>query len=305
MTLSQLRYAVAVDTHRHFGRAAAECHVSQPTLSMQLRKLEDELGVALFDRTRQPVAPTDIGVEVLAQARLAVQEAARVREVVETVQEAVRGELRVGILPTIAPYVLPLVSHRFEAAAPQATLLVRELRTAEVVEELRRGHLDAGLVATDERQPGINERALFVEPFVAYLAAGHPLAGAAPLAPEALRGADLWLLSEGHCFRDQVVRACGQRQRGGGPLHFESGALDTLQHLVERRGGATLLPLLATRFLDAARLAAHVRALRQPGPARTVRLLSGRAYVKRRLIDLLAQTVVEAVAAEGLETVSA
>jgi LysR family transcriptional regulator, hydrogen peroxide-inducible genes activator len=295
MTLTQLSYAVAVDTFRHFGRAAEHCHVSQPTLSMQLRKLEEELGVTLFDRSRQPVEPTEVGAEVIAQARLALQEADRVRELADAVHGAVRGELRLGILPTIAPYLLPLISRPFEDAVPEASLLVRELRTDEAVEEVRRGRLDAAIIATEERQPGITERPLFREPFVAYLAADHPLAGHAPLAPEDIPPADLWLLSEGHCFRDQVLRACGQRQPGSGPLRFESGTLDTLQKMVDYRGGATLLPLLATRYMDAARLAAHVRHFRQPGPAREVRLVAGRSGAGRRLVDALVRVIEEAV----------
>ena len=150
MTLSQLRYALAVDTFRHFGKAAEHCHVSQPTLSMQLRKLEEELGVMLFDRGSQPVEPTDSGRQILAQARVAVREAERVAEIVNQLRDTIRGDFVLGILPTIAPYLLPLVARPFEEKHPEVRLVIRELRTEEILEELHRGTLDAGKVVRSD-----------------------------------------------------------------------------------------------------------------------------------------------------------
>ena len=268
MTLSQLRYALAVDTFRHFGKAAEHCHVSQPTLSMQLRKLEEELGVMLFDRGSQPVEPTDSGRQILAQARVAVREAERVAEIVNQLRDTIRGDFVLGILPTIAPYLLPLVARPFEEKHPEVRLVIRELRTEEILEELHRGTLDAGLIATDPRQAGIAEQILFEEPFVAYLAENHSHIDVSPLIPNELMAENFWLLNEGHCFRDQVLEACGSKRTRESGLRFENSTLDTLQKMVEWHGGATLLPALATLYIDDVRADKHLRSIAQPAPVR-------------------------------------
>lgn len=295
MTLSQLRYALAVDTFRHFGKAAEHCHVSQPTLSMQLRKLEEELGVMLFDRGSQPVEPTDAGKQILEQVRLAIREADRIREVVNLVHETVRGDFLLGILPTIVPYLLPLIARRFERNHPGVRLVIRELRTEEILDELHRGTIDAGIIATDPRQPGIAEIPLFDEPFLAYLAEDHPQLDISPLNPDELATETFWLLDEGHCFRDQVISACGSQRFQTANLQLESGTLDTLQKMVEWHGGATLLPALATLYIDEPRTAKHLRALADPIPTRNVRLIHMRSPLKQQHIHLLRDTIRESL----------
>lgn len=295
MTLTQLRYVVAVDTHRHFGRAAAHCHVSQPTLSMQIQKLEEELGVPLFDRSRKPVAPTDLGACVIAQARVVLRERDRIRELIAEAAGVVAGELRLGIIPTLAPYLLPLVTARFSASHPAVSLSVREMTTEGILDHLATDRLDAGLLATAEEAASLETRTLFTEPFVAYVAPAHRLAGATVVDPGDLD--DVWLLSEGHCFRDQVLHFCESAGRAlaAHPIHFESGNLETLRLMVDRLGGLTLLPYLATLYLSE-RERARVRPLTDPVPQRHVRILYGRAYLKRSLIEAYSAAVVEAVA---------
>lgn len=294
MTLTQLRYVAAVDRQRHFGRAADDCHVTQPTLSAQLRKLEDELGGRLFDRSRQPVRPTALGRRVAEQARVVLRESRRITDLAQEAEGQVEGELRLGVIPTLAPYLLPLVAGSFTEAYPEATVTVRELTTAALREELAADRLDAGLIATEEE--GLALRPLFEEPFVAYVAEGHALAGNEAVDPHALDAGEMWLLREGHCFRDQVLDLCARasqsstRQR----LRFESGTLETLRAMVDRTGGLTLLPQLATHYMSEAQRR-HVRPLTAPVPHRTVRLAQARPQLKQRLTRAYASAVERAV----------
>jgi LysR family hydrogen peroxide-inducible transcriptional activator len=296
MTLSQLRYVVAVDTHRHFGRAAEHCFVSQPTLSAQIHKLEDELGLQLFDRSRKPVLPTDVGAKVIAQARVVLRESERIGELVTEARGEVAGELRLGVIPTLAPYLLPLVTGPFAARYPHVTVVIREMLTGSIVDHLATDRLDAGLIATAEERPGMVVQSLFTEPFVAYVGPDHPLAGAEVVEPQGLSLDDMWLLSEGHCFRDQVRDLCAQAAGSdrAQPIRFESGNLETLRMMVDRAGGVTLLPILATLPMsDAER---HlVRPFANPVPQRDVRVIYGRAYLKRALIEAYVGVVTETV----------
>lgn len=295
MTLTQLSYAVALADHGHFGRAAAACFVSQPTLSAQLQKLEAELDVLLFDRSVQPVRPTPRGAQVVAQARLVLAE--RDRLLASLADEGpIAGELRLGVIPTLAAYLLPLVVEPLGAQHPALVLRIEEYTTATLLDHLTAGHLDAGLVATEVSRPGVAVQMLFQEPFVAYVHPAHPLAAQAQVHAADLGTARLWLLTEGHCLRDQALQLC---QRAQPPaehsVRFESGNLETLRHLVDRVGGLTLLPLLATYYLDGP-AAAQVRAFVPPTPHREVRLVAPRASVKQRLLAAFATVVQHTVA---------
>ena len=294
VTLTQLAYAVAVDTHGHFGHAAAACHVTQPTLSMQLRKLERGLGVVLFDRSRLPVVATDLGRLLLDQARVILQEAARLPDLRDRSLGHVVGELRVGALPTLAPYLLPRFLQPLTSAHPGLRLVVEELPTAGVLDRLRQETLDAGLIATRDPAPGLVQRALFDEPFVGYVHRDHPLAARAALTHADLSLDDVWLLSEAHCLRAQTVQLCQDRTTApdGVPtcaraVRFESGNLETLKHLVERSGGLTLLPRLALDDANAAAAggAAVVVPFAAPAPVRPITLVRRRAYLKQHLVD--------------------
>ncbi|MDQ6760776.1 MAG: LysR substrate-binding domain-containing protein, partial [Acidobacteriota bacterium] len=215
MTLTQLAYVVAVDTQQHFGRAAEACNVTQPTLSMQLSKLERTLGVILFDRSHAPVVPTEVGRIIIAQARVALREAARVMDVRDAAAGIVAGELRLGVIPTLAPYLLPSVVPALTRQYPQLELIIEERVTDDILEGLRRDTLDAGIVASPVAVSHMVERVLFSEPFVCYVSASHRLAKRKSITPADLSLDDLWLLSEGHCFRTQTVRLCSERAAKG------------------------------------------------------------------------------------------
>jgi len=295
MTLAQLRYLDALDTHRHFGEAAAACGVTQPTLSTQVRRLEDTLGVTLIDRTHQPVVPTAAGERVIAQAREVLAARKQLASLASRMQDRITGTLRIGLLPTLAPYLLPLVVPAVEEAYPDVTLVVREWPTAELLSALHTDTLDAVLLATDEARPDLHEQALFTEPFVGYVAASHRLRDRDTLAPSDLSLDDLLLLSEGHCFRDQVLQVCGAApSTPQTTVQFESGSLETLVHLVQHTGGMTLLPALATCHMSADDRTTHVRPFANPSPSRTVRLVWRRNH-KQRPLRAFTDTLLDAL----------
>jgi LysR family hydrogen peroxide-inducible transcriptional activator len=264
---------------------------------MQIQKLERELGVQIFDRSKQPVEPTDLGRQLVDQARIVLREADRLRELIGEARGEVSGELRIGVIPTLAPYLLPRFVTTFASRYPAASLVVEEVQTDQLVELLRTGRLDAGLVASAIELRGIEERILFEEPFVAYISEQHPLFARSALRVAELSLADLWLLHEGHCFRDQVVQLCPEAGNASGsprPLHFESGNLETLKRLVESSGGITLLPHLAVVDLQGAERG-RVRTFMDPAPSRWVRLIRGKSYLKRALIEAFVEEMLGAV----------
>ena len=297
MTLVQLQYLVALDTHRHFGDAAAACDVTQPTLSAQVRRLEDELNVELIDRSRQPVVPTAAGERIVEQAREVLTARDRLSILAAEIQDRITGTLRMGMLPTLSPYLLPLVLPALEAAYPDLTLVLREWPTDEILDALHADALDAALIATNEADARVHSRRLFTEPFVGYVAPSHRLADHERLTPSALMLDDLWLLSEGHCFRDQVVQVCGRApSTPHATAQFESGSLETLVRLVRNSGGMTLLPWLATAHMPETERSAYVRPFADPPPTRDVRLVTRRRH-KQRLVDAFVDTLHDALPA--------
>ncbi|CCH54551.1 transcriptional regulator, LysR family [Fibrisoma limi BUZ 3] len=288
MTLTQLDYIVAVDTHRHFATAADHCHVTQPTLSMQIQKLEDELGVLIFDRSKQPVVPTETGQAILAQAREVLRAARRIPELVNESKDNFRGELKIGIIPTLAPYLLPYFIREFVERYPAVSVQIQELVTEQVIEKLKNGLIDVGIVVTPLTENGITEIPLFREPFLVYTAESHALANKSVITPADLQTEGLWLLTEGHCFRNQVANLCGANRpaNGANALRYETGSLETLIKLIDKQDGFTLLPYLATIDMDDARRA-KIRPFVAPQPVREVSLVIHRSFLKRKLINAL------------------
>ncbi|TCZ73735.1 hydrogen peroxide-inducible genes activator [Flaviaesturariibacter aridisoli] len=289
MTLQQLEYIVALDTHRHFVTAARHCFVTQATLSMMIRKLEDELGVRLFDRSRQPVAPTPIGVALVAQARLVLQEARRLTELVSEEQGTVSGELRLGVIPTLAPYLLPRFLPALMSEYPALQVRVTEANTGELIERLEAHTLDAALLATPLERPTLTELPLFYERFYVYAAPEEKLPRKGPIHPDDIDPDRLWLLSEGHCLRTQVLQLCGG-QTGPRRLAFETGSLEMLLRLIDTQGGLTIVPELAIDNLSA-RQQKNVRPFRNPAPVREISLVTSPHYARRKVVEILSATV--------------
>jgi LysR family hydrogen peroxide-inducible transcriptional activator len=291
MTLQQLLYVVALDDHRHFQRAADACFVTQPTLTMQLRKLESELEVELFDRRSQPIRPTAIGRHIVDQARVVLREADQLNALVDELHLGLRGRFRIGVIPTLAPYLLPLFLPGLAARHPEVDLVIDERKTSRILKSLRKGELDIGILVSPIDADDIEELPLFNEPFLAYLPKGHPLRRKRRLERGDIRNEPLWVLGEGHCFREQMLSLCDRPSAGGNSnLLYESGSIETLKRMVQGGHGLTLVPALSITAGDP-----HVRRFVSPEPVRQVSLVVRRPFVRRRLLAALAQAVRQAV----------
>lgn len=296
MTFVQLEYIVALDTHRHFATAAEHCHVTQPTLSMQINKLEQELGVKLFDRSKQPVLPTEAGLEIIEKARRVLSGRDELLDTVEARKGVVNGELRLGIIPTLAPYLLPLFITPFSRKFPNVRLVVSELTTQLLVAALREGRIDAGILVTPLQEAGITEDVLFYEELVAYISKKNAAYGKSYVLAKDIDPDKLWLLEEGHCFRSQIVNLCELRKktREGSHFEYEAGSIETLRRMVEMNDGITIIPELATLDMTG-RQQQHLRYFRSPAPMREVSMVVHRHFVKKKLIEVLRQEILKVV----------
>jgi LysR family hydrogen peroxide-inducible transcriptional activator len=286
MTLVQYEYIVAVDDHRHFSTAAEKCFVTQPTLSMQIQKLEDQLGILIFDRSKHPVVPTEVGVNIITQARLVLNEAGRIREIINDEKGILSGTLRIGILPTLSPYLLPLFIKDFIEKYPDLEVYVEEGITAQIIDKLSKNQLDAGLFVTPSGATGLAEHPIFNEEFVAYVGNDHSLTKVEAIDPFLLNVEDVWVLNEGHCFRNQVLNICQPLESTSTKFRFQSGSLEALKKIVDRHGGITLLPELATIDMSE-REQAKLRWFKDPKPVREVSLVTHRSFLKRKMTEAL------------------
>ncbi|WP_370513181.1 LysR substrate-binding domain-containing protein [Fulvivirga sp. M361] len=294
MTLIQFEYIVAVDNYRHFGRAAESCFVTQPTLSMQIQKFEEQLGVVIFDRNKQPVVPTDIGKRIITQARLALNEAKRVNEIVNDEKDGLNGELSIGIIPTLSPYLLPLFIHGFMEKYPKVNVRVEELLTDQVVNKLSNEQLDVGIIVTPYKEAGMTSIPLFYEHFYAYVNHREKLYNMPALRLEDIPNNELWLLNEGHCFREQVLQVCHMYGEHNGRFKYESGSLEALKKIVDKHGGLTLLPELATLDFDKSSQS-RLKKFIDPQPVREVSLFIKKSFLKQKLIEALHKEILEAI----------
>jgi LysR family hydrogen peroxide-inducible transcriptional activator len=288
ITLTQLEYIVAVDTYRHFGKAAESCFVTQPTLSMQIKKLEEDLQIIIFDRSKQPLIPTDVGVRVVEQARIILKETEGLNNIVKDHKNLVSGMLRIGIIPTLAPYLLPLFIGKYKRKYPNIHIKVIEQTTDKIINLLNRDLIDVGIVVTPLKEGKIIEKPVFYEEMMIYVNPQNKLHAKKELSLEDISAPDVWLLSDGHCFRNQVVNLCSFLGSVDSrlPFHFEAGSLETLMNIVDREGGVTLIPELAT-FSMAESRKANVRTFNNLKPLREVSLAYSLHFAKHKLINLL------------------
>lgn len=301
ITLTQLEYIVEVAKKQNFGRAAQSCFVTQPTISMQINKLEEDLGVVLFDRTKKPVEPTAIGRKIIQQARIAVQEVSRIEEIVQSEKGNIEGEFKLGVIPTLAPYLLPRFLESFIKKYPKVDLIIEELQTQSIVEKLKEDSLDAGILVTPLKIKGILEKHLFYEPFIVYLTPQHSLHKLEKVAEKDLNLNDIWLLNEGHCFREQAMNLCKKIKMPGWKhknLVFESGNLETLKRLVDKNFGYTLLPYLATMGMSRPEIKKKLRFFKAPIPTREVSIVTSRSFLKQSIIEALSKTVISSLPGE-------
>lgn len=293
MTLVQLEYLVAVDTHRHFAKAAAACFVTQPTLSMQLQKLEQELGARIFDRSKQPVVATHAGAELILHARKILSERNNMLDFLHLHKGILAGELKVGIIPTLAPYLLPLFIPSFTKKYPDVKLIISEMTTDVIINRLREEKIDTGILVTPLNDTGIKEQVLFYEEMLAYISSKNAAFKKTYILPQDIDPNKLWLLEEGHCFRTQIANLCQLRRASieGSHFEYEAGSLETLRRLVELNDGITILPELAT-FEMTVKQKSLLRKFRQPIPMREVSIITHRDHVKKNLIEILKKEII-------------
>lgn len=302
ISLVQLEYVLALHTHGSFVAAAAHCHVTQPTLSMQLKKMEEELGVLIFDRSKQPLMPTDVGAKIVEQARATLHQAHKIAEIVQEAQGVVNGSLHIGIIPTLSPYLLPLFIGAFGRKYPGVQLQVEDLQTEEILRLIKKDHLDVAILVTPTRDTAVVERPLFYEEFYAYL---HPDIARQKkgnsIEIEELLENRLWMLQEGNCFRNQTFNLCGMNQLHYKNLQFryESGNLHTIIKMVEHEGGATLIPQLAANDLPES-AKEQLKFIGRNHPVREVSLVYSRKFAKIGLIQKLEETLRQGLPQEVL-----
>lgn len=296
MTIVQFEYIVAVDTYRSFNLAAKNCFITQPTLSMQIQKLEDSLGVKIFNRTKSPVAPTEIGAEIIMQARVMLAEYQKIQDLVTDRNKELTGELKIGIIPTVAPYIVPKIITQFISKYPGVKLIVGEQNTEQITQQLKLGAIDCGIVSTPIHEPQFIETPLFYENFVAYVSEDSDLAKKKKLKPSDINIEELWILNDGHCMRDQVLNLCQHRKTTKGSQHYEynTGSIETLKRMVDENNGATILPELAlTDLTDKQR--EKLRYFQSPEPAREIGLITPKNFVKRKMIEALKTEILACV----------
>lgn len=298
MNIQQLEYIVALDKYRHFQRAAEACGVSQPTLSALIQKLEEELDLTLFDRKSHPIRTTESGRPVVEQARVVLYHIAQLREMTRSEKEMESGTVRIGVIPTVAPYILPRLFKQMQRMFPQIELRAFELRTAVIIEQLRKAELDMAILATPLEQPDFLEIPLYYEKFAAYVSPTEELYNKEEIAANEMPTEYLWVLKEGHCMRNQVFNFC-QTQSAYSTI-YEAGSIDTLIKIVDENGGYTVIPELHLPLLCEEQQQ-RVRQLAAPAPVREISLVIRQDYVRERFINSVADAVKTIIPDEMLD----
>lgn len=308
MTITQLKYVLAIAEHKNFTKAAEKCFVTQPTLSTQIQKLEEQLDITIFDRGKKPIELTEIGSKIVKQARNIVNEADRIQDIVDQQKGFIGGEFKLGIIPTIMPTLLPMFLKNFIKKYPKVKLKIEELTTEEIITRINDGHLDAAIAATPLENEHIKERALYYEPFVAYVPNGHRLSHNKQIEVSDLEMDDMLLLEDGHCFRDGVINLCKTfKDHIDDNFQLESGSIETLIKLSNEGLGMTLLPYLHTLDMSEVQRS-KLKHFAQPSPAREVSIIYHKSELKMQIIqalhDVISGIIRGAIAFEDVEIIS-
>lgn len=291
MTLVQLNYIVALDKFKNFGHAAEHCGITQPTLSMQIQKLEEELKVQIFDRSQVPVKTTKMGQVLISQAKVILEETDRFEKLISQDQNEISGDLNLAVIPTLAPYLVPLFIKKFHGKYPALNIYIHELQTHEIMQQIKENKIDVGILVTPIEDEKLQTAALFYEPFLVYASEESSIAKMTKVSQSDLNSNELWLLSEGHCFREQSLAVCRSRKKtvdAGKTLTFESGSLETLKRMVDEEGGFTLIPWLAS--LDST-YPKKLKEFQTPIPTREVSLIYSQFFKRDRLLQALSENI--------------
>jgi LysR family transcriptional regulator, hydrogen peroxide-inducible genes activator len=294
-TITQLQYIVTVERLKHFGKAAEACHVSQPSLSAQIHKVEEDIGFPIFDRNKKPIAVTSRGLSFIEQAKTVLREHTKLLEISKHSQTALMGPLSLGIIPTVSPYITPYFLNHFSKKYPKIQLQIEELKTEDILQSLKSNNLDVGLLATPLHERHLVEKPLYYEDFMVYVNPDHALSRKKIIKETDLDGTDLWLLEDGHCFRNQIVKLCTIDKDSPvfKNIFFQSGNLDTLRLLVKSNGGYTILPSSLVETLSAEETRRYIRPFASPVPTREISLVYHQTQWKTDLISALSQSIFE------------
>lgn len=291
MTISQLKYVLAVAEYQNFTVASKHSFVTQPTLSMQIQKLEDQLGVQIFNRSKKPIQLTEIGKKIVEQAKIIVDESNRINDIVDQQKGYIGGEFRLGIIPTVIPTLLPMFLKTFIKKYPKVNLIIEELTTGEIIKKLSEGHIDAAIASTPLENEAIKERVLYHEPFVGFIPENHRLYNQKTIDPSDLELSDILLLEDGHCFKASVLNLCKAfKNDSTSHFHLESGSFSTLIKLAKENMGMTLLPYLHTLDLNEVDQK-YLREFNSPAPAREISLIYHKSQLKMQLIESLKNVI--------------
>ena len=299
MTLQQLEYILAVNQFRHFAKAAEYCRVTQPTLSAMIQKLEEELDTRIFDRSQQLVCPTPVGIHIIEQAQNILVQANRIKNIIEEEKHSLTGTFKLGILPTVAPYLLPRFFPQLMKKYPDLDIRVVEMKTNDIKKALQTGEIDAGIVASLAGMEELQQTPLFYEQFFAYVSREDALFNNEVIRTSDLNGEQLWLLDEGHCFRDQLVRFCQMKSARASQLAYHLGSMETFMRMVESGKGVTFIPELAVLQLGDAQKEL-VRSFAIPCPTRQVVLLTNKNFIRHTLLEVLVKEIKLSVPKEML-----
>ncbi len=297
MTITQLEYVVAVATYKSFVAAADKCFVTQPTLSMQIQKLEEELGIKIFDRNKHPIAITAMGEAIVEQARIVLSESEKIHELIQKQQNNVTGSFKIAVIPTVAPYIVPSLLENYASKYPEVKLEVQEMETKQIITALYNNELDAALVSTPLEDSNIKEYPLFFEPFVAYFSEDEKALKKRTVTAEDIDLGRIWLLNEGHCMRNQVLDLCSdqiQRLQASRPYRYESSNVETLRKMVDKNKGLTILPELAT-FEFSEDQQDRVRYFDEPEPVREISLVTNGHFVRLSILQTLMDEIIALV----------
>lgn len=299
MTLQQLEYILAVNQFRHFAKAAEYCRVTQPTLSAMIQKLEEELDTRIFDRSQQPVCPTPVGILIIEQAQKILVQANRIKNIIEEEKHSLTGTFKLGILPTVAPYLLPRFFPQLMKKYPDLDIRVVEMKTNDIKKALQTGEIDAGIVASLAGMEELQQTPLFYEQFFVYVSRKDILFNSEVIRTSDLNGEQLWLLDEGHCFRDQLMRFCQMKSARASQLAYHLGSMETFMRMVESGKGVTFIPELAVLQLGDIQKEL-VRPFAIPCPTRQIVMLTNKNFIRHTLLEALTKEIKSSIPKEML-----
>lgn len=299
MTLQQLEYILAVNQFRHFAKAAEYCRVTQPTLSAMIQKLEEELDTRIFDRSQQPVCPTPVGILIIEQAQKILVQANRIKNIIEEEKHSLTGTFKLGILPTVAPYLLPCFFPQLMKKYPDLDIRVIEMKTNDIKKALQTGEIDAGIVASLAGMEELQQTPLFYEQFFVYVSRKDILFNSEVIRTSDLNGEQLWLLDEGHCFRDQLMRFCQMKSARASQLAYHLGSMETFMRMVESGKGVTFIPELAVLQLGDIQKEL-VRPFAIPCPTRQIVMLTNKNFIRHTLLEALTKEIKSSIPKEML-----